>query len=171
MFPFCHIEKKKSNISQSLNKPSPSLVKLINQLNNFTEETKDYDENLPNCQHRDLGHFQNFSEKFKTKSLSLLHLNIWSLSKNFDDFCILLQEINMNFDIIALTESRIKKNSVSPINIKLENCSIEHTPTEIAAGGALLYIIKRLSYDPRNDLNIYTPDKLESIFIEIVCPK
>ena len=77
----------------------------------------------------------------------------------------------MNFDIIALTESRIKKNSVSPINIKLENCSIEHTPTEIAAGGALLYIIKRLSYDPRNDLNIYTPDKLESIFIEIVCPK
>ena len=46
----------------------------------------------------------------------------------------------MSFDIIALTESRIKKNSVSPIHIKLENYSIEHTPTEITAGGALLYI-------------------------------
>ena len=33
MFPFSQIEKKKSNISKSLSKPSPSLVKLINQLN------------------------------------------------------------------------------------------------------------------------------------------
>ena len=37
----------------------------------------------------------------------------------------------------VLTESGIKKNSVSPINIQLENYSIEHTTTEIAAGGAL----------------------------------
>ena len=112
-----------------------------------------------------------FSEKFKSKSLSLLHLNICSLSKNFDNFCILLKEINMNFDIIALTESRIKKNSVSPINIELENYSIGHTLTKTAAGGALLYINKRLSYHPRNDLNIYMPGKLESISIEIVCLK
>ena len=77
----------------------------------------------------------------------------------------------MNFDIIALSESRIKKNAVSPINIELKNYSIEHTPTKIAAGGVLLYINKRLSYHLRNDLNIYTPGKLESIFIEIVCPK
>ena len=77
----------------------------------------------------------------------------------------------MNFDIIALTESRIKKSSVSPINIELENYSIEHTLTEIAAGRALLYINKRLSYHPRNDLNIHTPGKLESIFIETACPK
>ena len=77
----------------------------------------------------------------------------------------------MIFDIITLTESRIKKNSVSLINIGLENWSIEHTPTEIAAGGALLYINKRLSYHPRNDLNICMRGKVKSIFIEIVCPK
>ena len=51
------------------------------------------------------------------------------------------------------------------------NYSIKHRLTEIAAGGALLYINKILSYHPRNDLNIYMPVKLESIFIEIVCPK
>ena len=73
--------------------------------------------------------------------------------------------------IIALTESRIKKNSVSPINIELENYIIEHTPTETAAGGTWLYINKKLSYHQRNDLNFYTSGKLESIFIEIVCPK
>ena len=53
--------------------------------------------------------FKPFSEKLKSKSLPLLHLNICSLLKNFDEFCILLTEININFDIIALTESRIKK--------------------------------------------------------------
>ena len=84
------------------------------------------------------GILDTFKISQKSKSLSLLHLNICSLSKNFDNFCILLKEINMNFDIIALIESRIKKNSVSPIDIELENYSIEITPTEIAAGGALL---------------------------------
>ena len=77
----------------------------------------------------------------------------------------------MNFDIIALTGSRIKKNSVSPVNVVLENYSTEHTSTEIAAGGASFYISKRLSYHPRNYFNIYTSGKLESIFIEIVCCK
>ena len=60
---------------------------------------------------------------------------------------------------------------MSSINIELENYSAEHTPTEIAPGGALLYINKRLSYHPRNDLKIYMPGKLESISIELVCPK
>ena len=37
IFSFCHIEKKEHF------KPPPSLVNLINQLNNFIEETKDFD--------------------------------------------------------------------------------------------------------------------------------
>ena len=74
-----------SKISKSLSKPSPSLVMLIKRLNNFTDKTKYYDENLPNCKYRDLEYFRNFKEKFKSKSLFLLHLYICSLSKNFDD--------------------------------------------------------------------------------------
>ena len=103
------MKNKKSNISKYLGKPLPSLVKLINQLNNFTDETKDYDENLANRKYRDLRNFQNVSEKFKSKSLSLLHPNIFSLWKKFGDFCILLKEIDMNLDMFALIESRIKK--------------------------------------------------------------
>ena len=72
------------------------------RLNQFTDKTKDYDEKLPNGQYRSLGYLQNFSEKFKSKSLSLLHLNIYSLSSNLDDFCALIKEINMKYDIIAL---------------------------------------------------------------------
>ena len=77
----------------------------------------------------------------------------------------------MNFDITPWS-SRIKKNSVFPIYIELENYLIEHTLTEIASGGALIYTIQRLSsYHPRNILNIHMPGKLESAFIEIVCSK
>ena len=98
-------------------------------------------------------------------------MNVYSLTKFFDDFNILLSELNISFDIIAITESRIKKDSSSPINLQLNNYSIEHTPTESSAGGTLLHINKRLSYRLRNDLRIYDPGKIESTFIEIICSK
>ena len=78
-------------------------------------------------------------------------MNVCSLTKNFDDFNILLGDLNVSFDI---TETRIKKDSLSPINLQLRNYSIEHTPTESTAGGPLLYISKRLSYQLRNDLRL-----------------
>ena len=39
----------------------------------------------------------------------------------------------------------------------LPNYSIEHTPTDVLARGALLYINNRLSYKPRADLKIVYP--------------
>ena len=68
-------------------------------------------------------------------------MNICSFTKNFDDFKILLSEINVSFDILAITESRIKKDSSSPIKFQLDNYSIEHTSTESSTGGTL-YINK-----------------------------
>ena len=59
----------------------------------------------------------------------------------------------------------------SPINLQLKNYSFEDTPTESTAGGTLLYISKRLSYELRNDLRIYGCGKIESTFIEIICSK
>ena len=74
----------------------------------------------------------------------------------------------MNFDIIALIKSRITKNSVFPINIELENYSTEHTPTEIAGGGSFILHQQKATLSSKN---IYMPGKLESISIEIACPK
>ena len=89
--------------------------------------------------------------------------------KFFDNFHILLNELNINLDIIAITKSHIRENLLCTINIQLLNYSIEHTPTEASAGGALLYINNRLSYKPRSNLKMYAPGKLESVFIEIIC--
>ena len=78
-------------------------------------------------------------------------MNVCSLA---DDFNILLSELNVSFDILAITETRIKKDSLSPINLWLNNYSTDHTPTNLSAGGTLLYISKLLSYQLRNDLRL-----------------
>ena len=52
--------------------------------------------------------------------------------------------------------------------MNLNNYSFEFTPTEISAGGTLLYIANHLSYKCPNDLNIYKKNELESTFIETV---
>ena len=66
-------------------------------------------------------------------------MNVCSLTKNFDDFNILLNDLNVSFDILAITESHIKRDSSSPANLHLDNYSNEQTPTETSAGGTLLY--------------------------------
>ena len=61
----------------------------------------------------------------------------------------------MNFDIIAISETRVTKNISLLNNLNFNNYSFEFTPTETSAGGTLLYIANHLSYKCRNDLNIY----------------
>ena len=98
-------------------------------------------------------------------------MNISSLCRNFDDLHTLLSEINLKFDIIGITETRLKKNSIRNINIDLKGYTIEHTPTEANCGDALLYINNTFNYTVRNDLRIYQKKETESIFIEIINPK
>ena len=119
------------------------------------------------CKYGNIGYFKQLYNPFKTKSLSLFHLNICSLQKKFH---ILLNELNIHLDIIAITDSRIKENVSCPLNIQLPNYSIELTPSEALAGGTFLYINNRLSYKSRTYLKMCTPGKLESIFLEIICP-
>ena len=57
-------------------------------------------------------------------------MNVSSLTKNFDDFNMLLNDLNVNFDILAITESHIKKNWSSSVNLQLDNYSVEQTPIE-----------------------------------------
>ena len=133
----------------------------MNQLNNFTDDEKENELSLPNCKYRDTDYFKNLTKDFERKALSFFLMNVCSLTKYFDDFNILLNELNVSFYILAIAETRIKKDSSSPINLQLSNYSTEHTPTESSGGGTLLYISKRLSYQLRNGLRLYDPGKVE----------
>ena len=88
------------------------------------------------------------------KSLSFFHINSCSLNKNFEELQNLLQSTNIQFDVIAITETRMTNISVTQ-NIELSNYSFEHTLMESSAGGTLLYIANPLSYKTCSDLNIY----------------
>ena len=88
-----------------------------------------------------------------------------------DDLDHLLKCTNKVFDIIAVTETKITKQTTLTSNINLRNYAIKFTITDSSAGGMLLYITSHLSYKPRPDLNIYKADQSESTFVEIINPK
>ena len=126
---------------------------------------------MTNCKYYDIDYMQKLKPN-ETLSLSLFHLNTCSLNKNFDDLEYFIKTTNHTFDVIAISDSRIKSNMDITTNINnLSNYSIEYTTTEIHAGGTLLYISNDLAYKPRKDLNIYKTHELESTFIEIINPK
>ena len=101
----------------------------------------------------------------------MFHINACSVSKNFDGLQHRLSCTNKNFDIIAVTETRIAKNISITNNLNIKNYYIEFTATESSAGGTLLYIANHLSYKPHQELNIYKKNELESTFIEIMNQK
>ena len=149
------------------------LFQLIKNLNNLTDESSNGDANSLNVsnKYRYPEYFCNLQGNIKSKSLSIFHHNVCSLSKKFDQLHTLLTELDIDFDFIGTTKSRISKTNFSPTNVALANYLIEQTPTESNAGGALLYINRKHSYKIRKDLKLYKPHKIESVFVEVIMPK
>ena len=144
-----------SNKSSLLLNTSPKLTNLVHQLNNNTiDNNKNIDDNFIYSKYFDIDEIQKMKITNKEKCLSLFHINVYSLSKNFDELQHLLKSTNKSFDVIAITETRIREDISITSNISLNNYSLEFTPNESSAGGTLLYIANHLSYKPRNDLNI-----------------
>ena len=78
-----------------------------------------------------------FSKECENNNFSMFHTNIRSLRKNFDNFeTHLLHEVNFQFSIIELTETRI--TNADPLNFEcdLPGYVFEYVPTPLAAGGA-----------------------------------
>lgn len=69
-------------------------------------------------------------------------MNISSLPYHIDDFRTLLSMIDTKFDIIAITEARLKHSLSNKTNVSLNNYNLEVCSTESTKGGAALYIKK-----------------------------
>ena len=100
---------------------------------------------------------------------SIFHLNIHSLQLHKNDLDILLDTLNLKFDIIALSETKLRKgiNPITDISLPEYHQPVS-TPSEASKGGTLLYISNKLNYKPRKDLEIYKSKQIESSFIEII---
>ena len=68
--------------------------------------------------------------------MSLLHLNIFSLPYHIDEFRNLLSELNPNFTIIGITETRLTTKKEPVNSIEIPNYNIEQTPTESDKGAS-----------------------------------
>ena len=97
-----------SNISSDHSRSiDPNLTKSSCQLNNFSEQDTNDNENLPNRKYRDISYFSNLHQKLKLKCFSIFHLNINLLLKSFEDFNDLINDLKLDFDILSISESRV----------------------------------------------------------------
>ena len=140
-------------------------------MNNLSEKENIDDENLHNRKYRHKSYISNLHVELKSKCLSFFHLNINSLSKNFDNFNHLINKLELEFDILGISDSRILKSQSLNTNVTLQNYVIKQTPTESTARRALLCINKKHSYKTHANLAIYKPKKLESTVVEIALLK
>ena len=126
----------------------------------------DPSENLTSCDYYDVNDISKL--RINENDLSVIHLNISSLPLHINELKLFLSFFKCKFDIISISESRITKSNTLTTNIDIPGYNIEHTPTESKAGGCLLYISDKIPYKLRNDLNVYCPKQLESVFIELL---
>ena len=98
-------------------------------------------------------------------------MNIASLSMHKDELEAALSLLDVEFDIIAITETKIMKNIAPIYDIKLTGYNEPyHTPTESSKGGALIYVKHGIEVKHRPDLEsrMYESGKLETVFLEII---
>ena len=100
-------------------------------------------------------------------TISLFHLNINSLQYHFDELQTFLSNCPIDFQILGVSESRLKTDISTTTNMQLPGFKIEQMPTKSPNGGALLYIRDTINYKLRPDLNVEKGKKVELIFIEI----
>ena len=94
-------------------------------------------------------YIDDFKKEFNSsnrKGTNLFHMNISSLSYNFDQLHTPRSEINISFDVIGITDTRLKKQTPRTTNIDINGYNLEHTPREVSCGWTLLYVKNKLNY-------------------------
>ena len=117
------------------------------------------------------GEFHNFLDN-SSDQFSVLHLNIRSIKKNFENFELFLNSINFTFSVICLLETwwddlaTIEKSLYELPNYN----STRQARSDRKGGGVSIYIHKSLDFTVKPDLSINNND-IESLTTEILSNK
>ena len=150
---------------KKINKKAKEFLKKFHEM----YEIFDQSDNLISCDYYGIPGFKKMKKR-EQQDLSILHLNVSSISAHVNDLRNFLNLVNQKIGIICISESRISTKNPQTTNIDLPGYNIEQTPTESSAGGDLIYISQSFSYKPRKDLDIYCAKELESVFIVLLTP-
>ena len=91
----------------------------------------------------------------------MFHFNINSLQYHFDELQTFLSNRPIDFQILGISESRLKTDIPATTNIQLPGFNTEHMPTKSANGGTLRYIKDTINYKLRPYLNVKKEKELE----------
>ena len=91
------------------------------------------------------------------KDLSLFHMNIRSLSLHFDELHALIPCLNVNFQVIGLSEIKTSLDSQNKKN-ELPGYKFYETPSHSSAGRVGIYVKSNLTGNKRDDLCISDKD-------------
>ena len=114
------------------------------------------------------GEFYNFLDS-SLDQFSVLHLNIRSIKRNFENFKLFLNLINFTFSVICLSETQWNDlATIEKFLFELPNCnSTQEARDDRKGGGVSLCIHKSLDITVKPDL-IISDDDIESLIIEIL---
>ena len=110
--------------------------------------------------------FKDFIERPVTNLFSILHLNIRSIKKNFDNFKKILCSLDFTFSVICFSETWPDKLDSFTYNL-LNYTSIHQKRSHRKGGGVSIYIHNSLNFISRPDLSINCDD-IESLTLEII---
>ena len=97
-----------------------TFFKEINGYEQMNFKNKEEESSGINCKYVDIESFKMVQKK---NNISLLHLNIASLTKHKEEFDTILACLRFHFDFIGITETKIKKDSTPIIDISMEGYS------------------------------------------------
>ena len=97
---------------------------------------------------------------------SVLHCNVRSLSANHDSLMSLLSDLDFEFDVIGISETKIMQGKDPITNISMPDYSFISQPTLCNAGGVGFFIKDKIKFHARNDFTTTTND-FECLSIEI----
>ena len=162
---------------ENISVTSTSLRKFFSEINKSnpfddlkTSLDDDDDDSIQiNCKYTDVG---SFNYKKDPNKFSIFHTNIGSIVKHIDELRDTLSIANYEFDIIGITETKIKMGIKSKVSLDIDGYKYYHTDTEAEKGGTLMYISDKLNCKRRVDLEkiMYKSGILESSVLEIINP-
>ena len=109
---------------------------------------------------------QSISRVTTGSSFSVLHCNVRSLSANHDSLMSLLSDLDFEFDVIGISETKIMQGKDLITNISIPDYSFISQPTLYNAGGVGFFIKDKIKFHARDDFTTTTND-FECLSIEI----
>ena len=98
-----------------------------------------------------------------TQSLKVLHVNLRSLTKNFDKLHRLMCETNLELDVIGITETKLNDIRTPPM---MDDYDFLSNNSSTNAGGVGLYIKSKLPYNKVDDFTLKC-SRCEDLWIKI----